>query len=164
MSEIDDKWREIQWIGDPVDEGGGSGEGATPDGRGRFRDFQVGTIYWTPETGAHEIHGDIRVKWAQVAGSRLIGYPTTDESPCPDGVGRFNHFEHGSIYWTPSTGAFEVHGAIRDLWASMGWERSSLGYPLRDESGAPDNRFSRFQGGVITWTPSGGAKMAGNID
>jgi LGFP repeat len=25
--------------------------------------------------------------------------------PRPDGVGRFNHFQHGSVYFTPNTGA-----------------------------------------------------------
>ena len=162
MSVIDDKWRQIQWIGAPVDEGGGSAEAATSDGRGRFRDFQNGTIYWTPQTGAHEVHGAIRVKWAQLG--RLLGYPATDETGCPDGVGRFNHFERGSIYWTPRTGAHEVHGAIRDFWASMGWERSRLGYPVSDETGPSNNRSSRFEGGFITWTPSGGPRLAQAID
>jgi len=44
-----------------------------------------------------------------------------------DDRGRCRDFEHGPIYWTPQTGAREVHGAIRDKWASMGWERSRLG-------------------------------------
>jgi hypothetical protein len=61
-------------------------------------------------------------------------------------------------YWTPQTGAHEVHGAIRDLWASMGWEQSWLGYPISDEQDAPGGgRISYFQGGSISWTPQGGA-------
>ena len=157
MSEIDDRRNEIPWIGNPKDEGAGSEEMATADGRGRVRDFDHGSIYWTPETGAHEVHGDIRVKFAQLGD--WIGYPTTDETGCPDGVGRFNHFENGSIYWTPDTGAWEVHGAIRELWAQIGWERSHLGYPVTDESSCPDGvgRFNHFQGGSIYWTPDTGA-------
>lgn len=164
MSPIDDKWHQIQWIGAPVDTGAGSAEMATSDNRGRCRDYQNGSIYWTPQTGAHEVHGDIRLHW--VRHKRLLGYPVTDESGCPDGVGRYNHFEGGSIYWTPQTGAHEVHGAIRDLWASMGWERSFLGYPVSDEMGPGDSRSSRFQRGHITWTPSGGPKAhkSGAID
>lgn len=27
----------------------------------------------------------------------------------------------------------EVHGAIRDKWASLGYERGLLGYPISDE-------------------------------
>jgi hypothetical protein len=64
----------------------------------------------------------------------FLGYPTTDETGTPDGVGRFNHFfNSGSIYWTPATNAWSIHGAIRAKWASMGWERSCLGYPVSDE-------------------------------
>ena len=87
---------------------------------------------------------------------KWIGYPTTDETGCPDGVGRFNHFEHGSIYWTPETGAHEVHGAIRDKWAELGWERSKLRYPVTDEHDIPGGRASNFQGGEIQWTQQGG--------
>lgn len=163
MTAIDDKWHQIPWIGNPKDEGAGSDEMSLPDGRGRVRDFDNGSIYWTAETGAHEVHGDIRIKWGR---SRWLGYPLTDETGTPDGVGRFNHFEQGSIYWTPSLNAHEVHGQIREKWASEGWERGRLGYPISDE--LPDSqtggRLSRFQGGVIRWTPTGGAVIAWNID
>ncbi|MET9734774.1 hypothetical protein ABZZ79_30290 [Streptomyces sp. NPDC006458] len=158
MTAIDDKWNQIQWIGAPFDAGAGSGEGPNPDGRGASRDFTGGSIYWSPGTGAHEIHGDIRVKYAQLGGSSsFLGYPATDELTCPDGVGRFNHFEGGSIYWTPQTGAHEVHGAIRDRWAGMGWENSFLRYPRSDEQGNGGSRVSHFQGGNISWSPAEGA-------
>ena len=89
----------------------------------------------------HEVHGAIRARYDSLgAESSFLGYPTTDETGCPDGVGRYNHFEAGSIYWSPSTGAHEVHGLIRDLWAGQGWERGPLGYPLTDEL-IPDRRI-----------------------
>jgi uncharacterized protein with LGFP repeats len=158
MTAIDDKARQIPWIGAPVDAGAGSGEMDLGDGRGRARDYENGSIYWTPQTGAFEIHGDIRIHYGRVGGHRgFLHYPVTDETGTPDGVGRFNHFEGGSIYWTPETGAKEVHGAIRDLWQSMGWERSWLGYPTSDERDMTGGRVSFFQGGKIEWTPSGGA-------
>jgi uncharacterized protein with LGFP repeats len=160
MTAIDDKRNQLPWLGNPVDEGAGSGEMDQGDGRGRSRDYQTGSIFWTPQTGAHEVHGAIRVKWAQLGGTRgFLGYPVTDETGTPDGQGRFNHFEHGSIYWTPQIPAHEVHGAIRDKWASLGWERSRLGYPVSDETGMTGGRLSRFQGGEITWTPAGGATV-----
>ena len=173
MTAIDDKYAELGgpggFLGRPVDAGAGSGEMAMPDGRGRERDFEGGTICWTPQTGAHEVHGEIRVKWAQLRGGRgFLGYPVTDELGTPDGRGRFNHFEGGSIYWTPETGAHEVHGAIRDKWASMGWERSFLGYPVSDEMDVElrggRGRVSRFQGGDIFWTPEGGTEVRQRID
>lgn len=92
--------------------------------------------------GAFEVHGDILRKYLALgAEASILGYPRTDETGTPDGVGRFNHFQGGSIYWTPSTSAHEVHGLIRDLWASQGWERNvQLGYPVSDEL-IPDPRL-----------------------
>src|SRR5664280_2102801 len=86
-------------------------------------------------------------------------FPAQRRPGVPDGVGRFNHFQAGAVYWTPPTGAHEVRGAIRDLWASLGWERSALGYPVTDETGTPDGvgRFNGFQGGAVYWTPRTGA-------
>ena len=162
MTAIDDKRRQLPFLGNPVDEGAGSAEMDLGDGRGRARDYENGSIYFTPQTGAHEVHGAIRLKWAQLRGHRgFLGYPTTDETGTPDGRGRFNHFEHGSIYWTPQTGAHEVHGAILGLWASLGFERSRLRYPVTDELSEPGGRFSRFQDGEIHWTPTGGARVTG---
>ena len=132
----------------------------TPDGKGRFNHFEGGSIYWHPSTGAHEVHGAIKKKWAELGYERsLLGYPTTDERITPDGKGRFNHFQGGSIYWHPSTGAHEVHGAIKKKWAELGYERSFLGYPTSDEKKAPGGkRFSKFQGGwMIYWSKATGA-------
>lgn len=137
-----------------------SDEEGLPDGSGRFNHFQGGSIYWHPRTGAHELHGAIRDKWFSLGAERGVGYPITDETVTPDGVGRFNHFrfffEEGaiaeaSIYWTFDTKAHEVHGAIRDHWASLGWEQSPLGYPTSDELGDSNERGSFFQRGIIKW-------------
>jgi hypothetical protein len=101
-------------------------------GGGFWQAWEGGSIYWLPSTGAREVHGAIREHYVALGAERgLLGYPATDETGTPDGVGRFNHFERGSIYFHPRTGAFEIHGAIRDKWASQGWER--FGYPICDE-------------------------------
>ncbi|MBD2099164.1 hypothetical protein H6F90_29300 [Trichocoleus sp. FACHB-591] len=156
---IREKWASMGWetslLGYPVTD-----ELGCPDGVGRFNHFQGGSIYWTPQTGAQLIYGSIREKWASMGWeTSLLGYPVTDELGCPDGVGRFNHFQGGSIYWTPNTGAQLIYGSIREKWASMGWENSFLGYPVTDELGCPDGvgRFNHFQGGSIYWTPNTGA-------
>jgi uncharacterized protein with LGFP repeats len=148
---IRDKWASLGWersfLGYPLTD-----ETGTPDGVGRYNHFQGGSVYWTPGTGAHEVHGAIRDKWAAMGWESGLGYPLTDETGTPDGVGRYNHFQGGSVYWTPGTGAHEVHGAIRDKWEAMGWETSYLGYPVSDEEGlANGGRISAFQGGNITW-------------
>jgi hypothetical protein len=135
-------------------------ETSTPDGKGRYRHYRGGVIYWSPETGAYEVHGSILEKWKQLGWERsALGYPTTDEAGTPDGKGRFNHFQHGGIYYTGETGAYEVRGEIYKKWKQLGWERSALGYPTTDEAGTPDGRgrFNHFQGGSIYYTGETGA-------
>ena len=134
-------------------------EMGTPDGVGRFNHFSKGgSVYWTAATGAHEVHGAIRVEWAATGWETgPTGYPVTDEMTTPDGVGRFNHFsKDGSIYWTAATGAHEVHGAIRTAWAAAGWETGRVGYPVTAEYAVPDGRASDFQHGRISWNASSG--------
>lgn len=78
----------------------------TPDGVGKYGFFQGGAIYWTSATGAHIVWGDIRNKWVSMGAEKsLLGYPVTDELTSPNGRGRYNHFQGGTIYWTPETGA-----------------------------------------------------------
>jgi uncharacterized protein with LGFP repeats len=151
---IRQKWASLGWersfLGYPVTD-----ETGTPDGTGRFNHFaNNGSIYWTPSTGAWSVHGAIRDKWSSLGWERsFLGYPVTDETGTPDGRGRFNHFSGaGSIYWTPSTGPWSVHGAIRDKWASMGWERSCQGYPVSDEFAIPGGRQSNFEPGAIAYS------------
>ena len=100
--------------------------------------------------GAFEVHGAIREKFLALgAEASILGYPRTDESVTPDGIGRYNHFQGGSIYWTPGTGAHEVHGLSRDRWAILGWERNpQLGYPITDEF-IPDPRVGHRRPEVI---------------
>jgi hypothetical protein len=155
------KWEALGWeksmLGYPI-----TGELTTPDTVGRYNHFQGGSIYWTQATGAHEVRGNIHAKWKALGWETgVLGYPTTDETGTPDGIGRYNHFRkgttEGSIYWTQATGAWEVHGQIRNHWASLGWEKSALGYPVSDEYAVTGGRESEFQKGYITYNTSTGA-------
>jgi uncharacterized protein YkwD len=137
-----------------------TGELAARDGVGRLKRYVGGVIYWTPATGARSVRGTILTRWAgQNSELGPLRYPTTDELPAPDRVGRFNHFQGGSIYWTPRTGAHEVRGAIHGRWRATGWELGALRYPTTGERGTPDGvgRYNHFQGGSIYWTPRTGA-------
>jgi len=155
--QIRDKWASMGWersdLGYPITD-----ELAVGDGRGRYSNFQGGTIFWSDKTGARVIRGTIMKKWVALRGSRgFLGYPVSDETVTPDGKGRFVHFEGGSIYWSPATGAHEVHGTIRDKWAALRWERGALRYPVSDEYQDGIYRRSNFQGGSIRWTQQQGA-------
>ena len=52
-------------------------------------------------------------------GGSFLGQSTTPEQDCPDRIGRYNHFQGGSIYWSPQTGAYEVHGVIRGTYTAL---------------------------------------------
>ncbi len=142
--------------------GGGSGflggarsaETQNSDAKGWHQLFAAGVIYWHPDLGAYEVHGAILNRWRTLgAEASPLGYPMTDETSTPDGVGRYNHFRHGSIYWHPRTGAHDVRGRIRERWAQLRWERGFLGYPIADHQvemrGRETFSISRFQGGRI---------------
>nr|WKN39744.1 hypothetical protein K4G66_13695 [Tunicatimonas sp. TK19036] len=138
-------------------------EGLVGAGDGFYREYGNGRIYWSPSTNAHEVHGAILDKWLSLGAEHsFLGYPVGDETGTPDGVGRFNRFQHGMIYWTPSIGAHEIHGAILDKWSSIGFENSFLGYPVSDELdlGFANGRFSNFERGQIAWTPIAGAAVS----
>ncbi|MDQ6651097.1 MAG: hypothetical protein M3Z02_13420, partial [Actinomycetota bacterium] len=112
--------------------------------------------YWSPGSGAHEVHGAIRERWASMGGeSGLLGFPVSDERAASGG--RLNVFQGGSVYWSPASGAHEVHGAIRDRWASMGSETGFLGYPVSEEFGVLGGRQSNFQRGALFWSAATGA-------
>ncbi|WP_328645294.1 PQQ-dependent sugar dehydrogenase [Amycolatopsis sp. NBC_00348] len=157
---IRDKWQALGWergIGYPTTD-----ELSTPDGVGRYNHFlnggNIGSIYYTVNTGAHALYGEIRKKFAALDYERGLGYPTTDELGTPDGRGRYNHFSLGhSIYYTVATGAHAVKGEIRKRWAALGWENSYLHYPKTDEYVVNGVYRSDFEGGYITFTLAGGA-------
>lgn len=136
----------------------------TVDGVGRWQEFSNGAIYWHPQIdggNAHYIKGGILEKWRKLGSELVTGYPITDEMSTPDGQGRFNHFSGGwSIYYHPRTGIFEVHGAVRNKWEQLGWERG-IGYPKTDELTAPDKvgRYCQFEGGHIYHHPATGAHL-----
>lgn len=134
-------------------------------GNGFRQKFENGEIFLLPPNAPCWVHGAILAEYdALGAEGGFLGYPVTDERPTPDGAGRYNHFANGSIYWSYASGAHEIHGAIRDKWASLGWEQGWLGFPLEGERPfTEDGRISRFQNGAIYWWPDIGAFDVGAV-
>jgi uncharacterized protein with LGFP repeats len=123
----------------------------TPRRTGAYNHFQGGSVYWSPSTGAREVRGAIRDRWAQLGWENGLGFPTTGDQRTPRKAGNYTHFEGGSIYWSATTGAHAVRGALRDTWAATGWENGRLGFPVTDEYAVPNGLRIDFQGGSITW-------------
>ncbi len=77
----------------------------TSDGIGRYRDYQNGTVYWSPDTGAHVVSGPIREEWVnRGAESGELGYPISDEYTGADGISRIVRFQRGTLLWNDRDG------------------------------------------------------------
>src|SRR5699024_10493900 len=132
---------------------------ATPDGHGRYNAFRNGSIYWTPETGAHPVEGAVLDKWGSLGWEAgVLGYPTSDPRKMQGGSGTAQDFQVGSIY-AGGDGAYEVQGAIRDKYNAMDAEGGEMGAPTTDELTTPNGagKFNRFDKGIIYWTADTGA-------
>lgn len=72
------------------------------------------------------------------------------ELPCPDGLGRYCHYERGSIYFHPDIGSIAVpKGGIYEFWSGVGWETSWLGYPIAPYVTHDQGTAQEFQHGTI---------------
>ncbi|QDP08227.1 hypothetical protein FNU77_00080 (plasmid) [Prescottella equi] len=146
---------EAGWMGYPT-----SDEIPNGDNIGSRQHFETANaaIYWNsarPLEALSVIGGAIRDKWGTVGwetpGS-FLGYPTSDEKHLPDGAGRMNTFERGTIYWSPTTGAWTVVPGILDAWSAAGYELGTYGYPVGDQYSLDGDVYVKqnFQHGIIT--------------
>ncbi|AKK02368.1 hypothetical protein [Corynebacterium epidermidicanis] len=125
-----------------------SDEIGTGDGVGRKQYFQRGRIYGSL-SGVVSIEGKILEKWVETGEEKgPLGYPATDEEGTPDGVGRYNRFALGMIYWHPNHGAHWLNPLVATMWGKHGWERSKWGYPIEDSQPLPSgDGHQRFEHG-----------------
>ena len=136
-----------------------------PGTNGFHIDYEGGSIYWSPTTGAHTISGDIRTRWLAAGGPQGWAYPITDQATTEDDICRFSEFLEprfgAAIYSTKDHGAHFIYGVIYVKWRSLGAERSPVGYPITDEAWTSDCacRFNLFSKGAMYWTSVTGANM-----
>jgi hypothetical protein len=90
------------------------------------------------------------------AANAWLGKRITDgENTTPDTAGRFAQFEHGYIYWHPSTGAHPIPDTLWAKYEELRWEAGPLGYPTTDRTvlngpdGQPWGEVQGFQGGAL---------------
>ena len=136
-------------LGYPVD---GAPCGLT--GVGCLQDFQHGSIYWSAATGAQVLTGAVRDRYVALgAEDSRLGYPTIGTTCLAGGCGQ--HFQGGSIYASPATGARVLTGAVRTRWIAAGGTRSGLGYPTIDTACISTGCGQHFAGGSVYWSPTG---------
>jgi uncharacterized protein with LGFP repeats len=152
---IFDKWGQRGWeggrLGYPT-----SDEFGPLKGGGFGQHFSsASSIYWSPATGARTVYGAIRDTYSKAGWEGgFLGYPTGDEFGALKGGGYGQHFQGGSVYWSPQAGGHTIRGALRDAWAAQGWEAGALGYPTSSEYSAANGSQVRqdFQNGSLVYT------------
>lgn len=148
------------YIGAPI-----SDEFKTPNKNGAGQHFEGGSMYWSQPTGAREIHGDILRKYKALGWENsFLGFPITNETPAPDGYGRFNFFEGGAIYYHPNLGTFAVNKMIAEIWKKQGWEKGKLGYPISDEIIINNNSIQKFEFGAVISIKGGAYQVIFNSE
>lgn len=158
---IQTRWADFQWeygrLGYPT-----SDEMCGLVGGGCWQTFERGRMYWSPASDAHPLWGAIGERFDQMGYEHgPLGYPTRAEFCGLKDGGCFQDFQGGSIHWSPATGAWTTWGAIREFWASTGWENGRFGYPTGPEQCAtPGGVFTctqQFAGGTIHYQAGRGA-------
>ncbi|MCI4674240.1 N-acetylmuramoyl-L-alanine amidase [Candidatus Mycolicibacterium alkanivorans] len=95
--------------------------------------------------------GAIFARWEALGGKDgSLGAPTTPEA-AGEGDARYATFERGAVYWSPSTEAQPLTGAIYEAWASLGYERGALGLPTSGEIQEPEWIVQNFQHGTLNF-------------
>lgn len=70
-----------------------------------YQMFSGGRIYWTSDSGTHDIHGGILNRWiAEGLEWRKLGFPVGDE--IIDNKDVYQKFEGGTIYWNQYSGTW----------------------------------------------------------
>jgi len=91
-------------LGDPL----GPEQIITP--QGFYRDFQHGSIYWIPVTGAHIVRGKILRFWRdRGAQDSDLGYPFSDEQMTSNGLTKYSVFQGGTISYQEQTDRCDVN-------------------------------------------------------
>lgn len=127
--------------------------------------FEGGSIYTSAGSPAVVVPvGPWLDRWAATGWENgPWGYPVSDRFCGLRGSYCGQHFQGGSLYAVPTSGAGLfggfVQGAIRQYWSGQGWENGPLAGPRGDEfcglrSGGCGQHFV---GGSVYWSPSTGA-------
>jgi uncharacterized protein with LGFP repeats len=129
---------------------------------GSARHYQWGNLYWSDDTGVHEVHGAIKNRYISLGGpAGFLGFPETDEEhlyfkqDVPEQrLGARNDFEGGAISWTPGTGAKWMGKDVAEVVPYYSFP--DMGYPVHDEQAARNGRLVTLSSGTRVYdTPTG---------
>ncbi len=139
----------------------GAAEGAPYPigGDGLGQNFAGGKIFYSPQTGANVVTGQVLAKYESVGGPEGdLGFPTSNDvdgglAPASRII-TFAADDKPVIFWTPDYGAVIVRGAMNAAWEKLGGAKGELGAPMADQSENGNVITQRFSGGVVSWDSS----------
>lgn len=145
------------WIGDVIDK---TEQKARGDGKGRYRRFSNGIIYWHPTTGAHAVPGRLLETYARYDYENgFLGFPVGDHTVLKDKdgkiIGGVQGFQGAAIYRREGDDpGYAVGGDIRNMWNRSGFENGPYGFPIGDEKEIISGiRAQQFQNALLVWAP-----------
>lgn len=163
INEIDSEAnRAKDWLGNRIT----VGELHTPDGLGRYAQFEHGYVYFHPEVRSDRQSGSrafavpmfIFETWSGhgwEAGP--LGYPN-ERHIVIDGIGEIQSFQGGSIYRKYGTGGFYVTGLILERFAASGYETEN-GWPTTNERDHDGGRVQSFENLDMVYHPGSVARI-----
>ncbi|OCK78020.1 hypothetical protein K432DRAFT_102908 [Lepidopterella palustris CBS 459.81] len=127
-----------------------------------WQPYSKGAIMFHSET-AFEIHGKILERYNSLSDSvkETLGYLISDEQPTYKPHGRKSMFQSGAIYWSPTTGAFEVAGEIFQDYQATG-ESETWGFPVEEALPANGGLLQQMQ--RATWYFKYGTRRAHAVE
>ncbi|MBO0677001.1 LGFP repeat-containing protein [Mycolicibacterium sp. S2-37] len=124
------------------------------DGVGQ--NYAGGKIFYSPETGANVVTGQVLEKYESVGGPEgVLGFPTSSETDGGLGsnsrVSSFAAEDRPVIFWTPDYGPVIVRGAMNAAWEKLDAAEGPLGAPMADATENGSVISQRFSGGVVSY-------------
>jgi uncharacterized protein with LGFP repeats len=119
---------------------------------GCVQSFEGGNLVSSDATPATSIRGTSWAKWQAVgAGAWVAGYPTAEQLCGLPKEGCSQQFQRARIYWTSTSPAASITGAMYNAWARFGRETAASGYPTADQVCGLANSgcYQQFQRGRI---------------
>ncbi|MGH3488343.1 MAG: M15 family metallopeptidase [Actinopolymorphaceae bacterium] len=127
---------------------------------GYLKTYARGRIYYSVATGAHDLRaGPILDKYLRLGAEKsLLGYPNGSEYAGGQAGVLVQHFHHGRIYWSSTTGAWELTGVFLTYYVGLGGAAGPLGLPTSTTYSAGVARAQNFTAGRVYFHVATGAQ------